>query len=140
MTDEPPLEDDDDLDEEELPARLFSADEANELLPTIEPLLQSLRAANTTMEERGDDVMESVPTNGGGAVHREFIDAARSAGRVLDVLNEMGVIVRDPEAGLIDFPTERDGEIVFLCWRLGEEPRIAWWHPTDTGFAGRQPL
>jgi hypothetical protein len=124
----------------DVPSRIFTLEEANGLLATVEPLLESLRSANLAMEERGDEVMESVPTNGGGKVHREFVDAAREAGRALDTLNELGIVVRDPESGLIDFPTERDGEIVFLCWRLGEGPAIEWWHPTDTGFAGRRPL
>ena len=124
----------------DLPARIFTLEEANALVPTIEPLLVALRDANAAMEERGDDVMESVPTNGGGKVHKEFVDAAREAGRALDVLNGMGIVVRDPETGLIDFPAERGDEIVFLCWRLGEPHAIAWWHPTDAGFAGRQPL
>jgi hypothetical protein len=130
-------EDDDDLEEQ--PARIFALEEASALLPAVTPLLESLRAANDAMESRSEAVMESVPTNGGGAVHREFIDASRQAGRALDALNEMGVIVRDPATGLIDFPAMRDEDIVFLCWRLGEDA-IAWWHPTDTGFAGREPL
>jgi hypothetical protein len=51
----------------------------------------------------------------------------------------MGVVVKDLETGLLDFPTERDGEVVFLCWRYGE-PSVAHWHSLDAGFAGRQPL
>ena len=48
-------------------------------------------------------------------------------------------ILRDPDSGLVDFASERDGEQIYLCWRLGEE-RIAFWHPRDTGFMGRRPL
>jgi hypothetical protein len=51
----------------------------------------------------------------------------------------LGIQVRDPQTGLIDFLSERDGEEIFLCWRLGEDA-VAWWHPIDSGFAGRQPL
>jgi hypothetical protein len=51
----------------------------------------------------------------------------------------MGVLVKDLETGLLDFPSERDGEIVFLCWRHGE-PSVAHWHAVDAGFSGRQPL
>ena len=121
------------------PARLFTLAEASALLPTVGPLLESLRAAQEAMETRSEDVVTSIPTNGGGAVHRAFLAAARTAGRSLEALNELGVVVRDPETGLIDFPTEREGETVFLCWRLGEDA-IAWWHTTDTGFSGREPL
>ena len=51
----------------------------------------------------------------------------------------MGIVVRDPSSGLIDFPSKREGKVVFLCWRVGEE-RIAYWHDPESGFAGRKPL
>ena len=41
--------------------------------------------------------------------------------------------------GLVDFPSIRDGEEIYLCWKLDEQ-RVAWWHEPDAGFAGRQPL
>jgi hypothetical protein len=49
------------------------------------------------------------------------------------------VELKDVEQGLLDFPHEREGRVVYLCWRLGEEG-IGWWHDLDVGFAGRQPL
>jgi len=51
----------------------------------------------------------------------------------------MGVEVKDPSTGLIDFRSLRGDEEVYLCWRLGEG-RIAWWHDLDSGFQGRRPL
>jgi hypothetical protein len=119
--------------------RLFTVDEANELLPKVVPLLEASRDAHRVMEELQQRVMESVPTNGGGEAHRNFVGASREAEAALRSLHEMGIVVRDPESGLIDFPSERDGQEVFLCWRLGED-LIEWWHPPETGFAGRQPL
>jgi len=50
-----------------------------------------------------------------------------------------GVDLKDVRLGLVDFPTEQDGEIVYLCWQFGE-PEIAWWHRIEDGFAGRQRL
>ncbi len=61
---------------------------------------------------------------------------SRTALRVLD---EVGVQVKSVEEGLLDFPSERDGEDVLLCWRAGEE-RVAFWHGVDEGFAGRKPI
>lgn len=119
--------------------RLFTVDEANELLPTVVPLLETLRDAQATMEELQEEVTNSVPNNGGGKVHRAYVDAARASSRALEQLTTLGIIVRDPDSGLIDFPAERDGQTVYLCWRLGED-KVAWWHPPETGFAGRQPL
>ena len=48
-------------------------------------------------------------------------------------------MLKDPQMGLIDFPTLRDGELVELCWKLGEE-KIGHWHRIGEGFAGRKPL
>ena len=59
--------------------------------------------------------------------------------KALDELDGLGVQLKDIDQGLVDFPSRRDGRVVYLCWRLGEET-IAWWHDVDTGFAGRQPL
>jgi hypothetical protein len=119
--------------------RLFTVEEANAALPALAPLLETLRDAQRAMAERQDEVLSSATGNGGGAIGREFLEASQEAGRATAEINELGILVRDPESGLVDFPAERDGDEVFLCWRLGEDA-IAWWHPTDTGFAGRQPL
>ena len=58
---------------------------------------------------------------------------------LIKAIVELGVALKDIEQGLIDFPTERDGRIVYLCWRQGED-EIRFWHELDTGFAGRRPL
>ena len=119
--------------------RRFTVEEANELLPVVVPLLEVLRDAQRVMGELQDEVLGSVKSNGGGATGRRFLEASQEAGRSVTELSRLGIEVRDPETGLIDFPAERDGQEVYLCWRLGED-RVAWWHPTDTGFGGRQPL
>ena len=54
-------------------------------------------------------------------------------------LLDRGIIIRDLERGLVDFPSQREGREVFLCW-IGGEERIEFWHETDQGFAHRQPL
>ena len=55
-------------------------------------------------------------------------------------LASLGAEAKAPlDAGLVDFPGEMDGRLIYLCWRLGE-PSIQHWHEIDAGFAGRQPL
>jgi len=54
-------------------------------------------------------------------------------------LNAMGAVLKDPMTGLIDFYTWHDGELVFLCWRHGEET-INYWHGLEDGFQGRRPV
>jgi hypothetical protein len=54
-------------------------------------------------------------------------------------LRNLGVLSQGPVDGLVDFPSLRDGRIVFLCWKFGELA-VTHWHETDAGFAGRRPL
>lgn len=119
--------------------RLFTAEEANELLPTVAALVEQLRDAQREMEDRHDQVTSIVAGNGGGEPGTAFLEATQTAATAIAQLEGLGTVVRDPSTGLIDFPSMRDGEVVFLCWRIGED-RVAWWHPVDTGIAGRQPL
>jgi hypothetical protein len=59
---------------------------------------------------------------------------------VLDDLTGRGIVVRDPERGLIDFPARSStGREYLLCWLDGEDA-ISWWHWPDAGFGGRTPL
>lgn len=119
--------------------RRYTVREANELLPALGQMLKRLRDAQRVMAARHDEVMEATTHNGGGGAGKEYLEASQEAGRVGAEIQQLGIVVRDPESGLIDFPSERDGEEVYLCWKLGEDA-VAWWHPTDTGFAGRRPL
>lgn len=119
--------------------RLFTPEEANALLPTVAPIVESLRDAQRRMEDSHDQVTSAAAGNGGGEPGTAFLEANDRATTMLAQLEGLGIVVRDPSTGLIDFPAEREGEQIYLCWRLGEDS-VAWWHPVDTGIAGRQPL
>lgn len=62
-----------------------------------------------------------------------------AASRMLAEIDATGVHVKDLDIGLLDFPCKVEGEILLLCWRLGE-PTITHWHSTNEGFAGRKPI
>src|ERR1700732_3004840 len=96
--------------------RLFSREEANLLLPTLRPLLERAREVSAVLGDRDRQRrLRSVTVrNGGGAAGDEL-------SRVVTEIGRLGVVVRDPSTGLVDFPAERDGEPVYLCWRLGED-------------------
>jgi hypothetical protein len=117
--------------------RIFSEDEANELLPRLNELLPKLQHAFGSFRDAAQAAKRQAASNGSnpGAVAESGGDYVQLLAEVTD----LGVILRDPETGLCDFPALREGEPVFLCWRLGEE-RVGFWHPRDTGAAGRQPL
>jgi hypothetical protein len=121
--------------------RLYTLAEATALLGPLTQLIEELRRARAVIGDREllAALAKRAPTNGGGADGRRFAEAALTMTRGLGRIEEWGIVVRDLDEGLCDFPYERDGRVVYLCWRLGEE-RIAWWHDVHAGFAGRQPL
>jgi hypothetical protein len=119
----------------------YSVDEANALIPKLKPLLERVRK---TQEELAKDksvaaVREKAAQNGGGLPGRQLSTLTKTLDADLRQLEEWGIVLRDPTIGLIDFLHKREGETVFLCWKLGE-PRVEWWHPLETGIAGRQRL
>jgi hypothetical protein len=121
--------------------RHFTIGEANTLLDALRPLLRDLREASEQLTDADAHALlvESAPTNGGGAPGRQVGEAFLEARRLLLAVQESGIVIRDIDRGLIDFPAVRDGEEIYLCWELGEE-RVSWWHTLDAGYAGRQPL
>ena len=66
-------------------------------------------------------------------------EAAERLVAIVNQIQETGVLVKDLDIGLVDFPCLMEGEEIYLCWKLGED-RIAFWHGTDEGFTGRKPL
>jgi hypothetical protein len=121
--------------------RLFTREEANQLLPQLRPLLERAREVATVLGDRDRQRrLRSVTVgNGGGEAAREMMAEGDELSRVVAEISRLGVVVRDPTTGLVDFPAERDGEPIFLCWRMDEDG-VDHWHDRDSGFAVRQPL
>ena len=117
--------------------RIFSVDEANALLPQLVDLLTRIQRAHAVFLTAAQDARRRVASN--GTAPETVAEGGGEYPELLAEVTDLGVILRDPESGLCDFPAQRDGEPVYLCWRLGEE-RVAFWHPRDTGVAGREPL
>ena len=122
--------------------RLFTVDEANALLPTLRPLLIDILQARQNIVAAQPElwpVLEKAVNNGGskkaGAVLADFEVIQRN----VKAIQELGIEIKDINIGLVDFPAERDGREVYLCWRF-DEPRVTHWHDLDSGFSGRQPL
>jgi hypothetical protein len=131
------------------PPRRFTVAEANDALVEVRPLVERMVTAKRALDEaqeRRDEAARSIAGNGGGIQPRELArlndEVQRRATALADVVAEiqgLGVLVKDLDTGLVDFPTIRAGEEVLLCWQLGEA-EIAYWHRPEDGFAGRQPL
>jgi hypothetical protein len=121
--------------------RHFTVEQANGALPSVKPLLQRLRDARDllTDEEAHAALSDAAPTNGGGDAGTQVGEAFLEVRRLLLALHEAGIMVRDIDRGLIDFPAILDDREVYLCWELGED-EVAWWHELDSGYRGRQQL
>ena len=122
------------------PERLFSVEEANALLEDLRPRLTRIREARGVVISTSERVREMVSSDGGGVAGEPAYWRAMQVLRAeLEYLRASGVVLRDPQSGLVDFPGELDGRRVWLCWRLDEDS-VRHYHELGSGFAGRKPL
>ena len=132
--------------------KVFTLEEANQLLPTVRAVLQSLRSRQHEMRriEETKAVEELAWLQPDGTVsHRAREQVARldellrqateAFEEALERLNATGAQLKDLDEGLVDFFAERGDQIIYLCWKDGEE-QIRFWHDLESGFAGREPI
>ena len=119
--------------------RLYTVDEANQILPALMERLERVREARRVLFDSAELVRERAEANGGGHQANAVMEASRSLRRDVEAFAADGVVLRDADQGLLDFPAHRDGRLVYLCWREGESS-VAYWHEVDSGFPGRKPL
>lgn len=125
-----------------MPARYFTVQEANELLPELEPLVGELlerRARVVAMRKQLGDTLDDVQSDVGGPVQSQMVQDFMAIERLVHRIRSYGCILKDMNSGLLDFLSERDGREVYLCWRYGE-PEVAYYHELHTGFSGRRPV
>ena len=129
--------------------RYFTPSEANELLAEVRPLAESLvqhRQGMRLAAERRARLTARIAGNGGdldpqepGELDEQFQRESHAVTQAAERLERLGVLVKDLDSGLVDFPALHEGEEVLLCWQVGED-EVAHWHGVDEGFAGRKPL
>ena len=131
------------------PARLFTIEQANAMLPLVRAITTDLsHLAIEVMERRqrvamltaGRDLKAGDPY--AEELAQTEAELERDVVRLQEYVAELhalGVEAKGATEGLVDFPSLMDGRIVYLCWRLGE-PEVLHWHELEAGFAGRQPL
>ena len=130
--------------------RTFTLREAQSMLPILESLLRKSIESKSLIDEVDREfnaLSERIFLNGGMLVDVRACAARRAqrekaihvAKDTLSEINAIGVQVKDLDIGLLDFPCKVDGEIVLLCWKMGE-PTISHWHGTEEGYAGRRPI
>jgi len=135
---------------DEFEMKTFTLDEAQALLPVLEALLKRAiegKKAAESVESRLQELARKIFLSGGlfvdiASVRRQraalesHVQAAKDSVAEIDAI---GVQVKDLDTGLLDFPCQIDGDIVLLCWKMGEG-RIDYWHTVEDGFRGRKPI
>ena len=121
--------------------RHYTVEEANAKLDLVGRIVRRVRDARHRLADDGfDQPFASLAEISGGAYPgREHAEAALEMALGFAQLEELDVVVRDLEQGLIDFPSLLAGEEIYLCWLLGE-PQVGHWHAPESGFRGRRPL
>ena len=122
--------------------RIFTRSEVNEMLPSLRPLLSELRVAWLRIQELNPEIQklkEKALMDAYSPHGVEYVESVSKAAALMEQIHEMGVLVKDVEKGLCDFPYRKEGRIVYLCWQMGEES-VQHWHDIETGFSGREPL
>ncbi|HEY2380396.1 MAG TPA: DUF2203 domain-containing protein [Terriglobia bacterium] len=122
--------------------RIFTLAEAEALLPTLRTLLGEIGEAWGHVRELNPEVQKARDASafdGFSKAGVEYVESVSHLMFLIHQIKDMGVILKDAEKGLCDFPYVRQGRVVYLCWQLGEE-RIEYWHDIETGFGGREPL
>jgi len=122
--------------------KTFTISEAREAIPQMRRLMLTLREERASLVKLHPYINEArahAEQNGGTPFGAFYLKHAFSFATTLDEVERTGAIIKDFNAGLIDFPHEHEGRIIYLCWKLGEDD-LGWWHEIDDGFAGRQPI
>jgi len=122
---------------------LFTPQEASKLLPDIKPKMKELIEKKKVVARLHNDIERY---NLFGFRTAELAEKAAQLDALVEDMNrkvteleDLGVEVKDLDYGLVDFPAEKYGETVMLCWRYGE-PEVAFWHKPNEGFNGRKTL
>jgi len=122
--------------------KFFTLEEANRLLPKVASIVEAIVILWKSMTQKEHEVSaigKKREGNGGGSAGSDYIIEYASLEGRINMLQEMGILLKDLNMGLIDFPHIREGREVYLCWKLGEN-KIEYWHEIEAGYTGRQQL
>jgi hypothetical protein len=132
-----------------MPPKIFTLEEANQLIPQLRLLLMALIEKRDKIHFRQKEVnaIRKMANNNGnnlkalGLVRKEqeLKELVNEFNDDVQKIHDLGCELKDINLGLVDFRSKREGRIVYLCWKLDED-EVLFWHDLDAGFAGRQPL
>ena len=123
--------------------KLFELDEARRTLPLVSRIVRDIVEKTESMKEVYLAIREGA--EGDASIERLeelqdlLHDIADERAEFVEELTALGIELKDPNIGLVDFPARLDDRVVYLCWKLGEET-IDHWHELTSGFSGREPV
>jgi len=120
----------------------FTLEQARSTLTEIRPLMDEIQAIRQKILARRPDVwpvVERAAGNGGSQAASKLVSEFEHLDALVHQVQDTGVLFKDINLGLLDFPALRNGHEVYLCWKYGEED-IEFWHEIEAGYAGRQPI
>jgi hypothetical protein len=127
-------------------ARTFTVEQANRMLPLVRRIVRDIVETHRLWTTKVRDFENAAtwtradaPSSQLVALESEIKRLAAEIEGYLVELRELGVDFKGFEQGLVDFPGERDGRVVCLCWKLDEDS-VRYWHEVTDGYAGRQPI
>jgi hypothetical protein len=128
------------------PTKVFTVEQANRTLPLVSRIVQDIVRLYPRWVDKVNEY-ETVaahldaerPDPRAAQLERDVHTLATEVEGCRRELAELGIVLKDPEIGLVDFPGEIGGRRVWLCWRLGE-PSVEHWHELTAGYAGRRRL
>lgn len=119
--------------------KVYTLEEANALLDHLAPALVELRAKHEASARIRESIAVSAAGNGSSPARARWSRTLARVAELFERIEDWGVIIRDIDTGLVDFPALIGGQEAFYCWRLGE-PEVSHWHSPDDGFKGRRRL
>ena len=126
--------------------QLFTVEQANRTLPLVRKIVEDVvqqhrrwREAILELDLVASSLRADDPGDRATTLERSVQALEREIDGYKREIEDLGIQLKDPRLGLVDFPSEMGGRTVLLCWRLGE-PEVQYWHEVDSGYAGRQPL
>ncbi len=121
----------------------FSIVQANEILPTVIKKFEFVSAKKNELAKIEQQLQISLSDTSNFeeyvTIKRQLNTAVTKFYQALEDLENTGVVVKSIEEGLLDFPSKRFDEEIWLCWKFGEK-EIKFWHEKDSGFQGRKPI
>jgi hypothetical protein len=121
----------------------FTTNEANQALPDVIKKFELALAKKNIVAKLEQDLQMSIATRNSFedyiTIKQKLNSAMTKFFGALEILENTGVSVKSIEEGLLDFPSKRFDEEVWLCWKYGET-EIKFWHEKDSGFLGRKPI